>query len=265
MNSRTLASALTLPFVLALGAAAHASEPEPAEAASATALEAARDRDASIDRGFLSTHADTIGKGNWAINSYELFLLGISYAPTDDLEIALTTSLPIADGMPFVGSLAPKYVFYRTADTAIAVRGIVWYGTVLGESSSIGSFSVGLHLDQYLDHAGRFGLHAALSGGTAFGPGFDSSDLQLASGALFQLDLGFTAGVANVAKLLVEAQIFAAKTSDEFRVAPIVLLNYGIRFHGKGLAADLGFVRPIGDVESGLILGLPFVAFSARF
>lgn len=263
-----LAACTAALVVAAWSSRAAAEEPlqtgDPSQQQGRTAAELAQDRDASIDRGFLTAHADTIGAGNWAINSYELFFLGVSYAPTEDFEIALSTALPVAEGFPIFLSLAPKYVFYRAPDTVVAVRGTFWYGSVVGEDDSIGAFNVGVLLDQYLDHDGRFALHASLSAGSVFGV-FDSDDFELADGALFQLDLGITLGVAQVAKLLVEAQIFAASTKDGFEVAPVVLLNYGIRFHGKTLAADLGFIRPIGDVDSGLILGLPFVAFSARF
>ncbi|MFO0751631.1 MAG: hypothetical protein U1F43_39090 [Myxococcota bacterium] len=268
MITRAIAPSFVV-LALALGPAALAApgpiDPNaPGQGDSGTPAERARDHDASIDRGFLTPHAETIGAGNWAINSYELLFLGLTYAPSDDFEIALTTSLPVAEGFPILLSLAPKYVFYRSPDTVVAVRGLLWYGSTLGEDDSLGSFSAGIVIDQYLDQRGRFALHASLSAGGAFGS-FDSSELTVASGALFELDLGVTLGVASVAKLLVEAQIFAGKTDDAFRVAPVVLLNYGIRFHGKGLAADLGFIRPVGDVESDLILGLPFVAFSARF
>ena len=41
---------------------------------------------------------------------------------------------------------------------------------------------------------------------------------------------------------------------------PGVLLNYGLRFHGQHIAADVGFIRPVidgADYDDPFILGLP--------
>jgi hypothetical protein len=92
--------------------------------------------------------------------------------------------------------------------------------------------------------------------------------ITISEGALLQLDAGFTAGLTDLVKVLVEAKMLAAYADGKFEVADAVLLNYGVRFHGKSLAADLGFLRPFvkgQDNDGPFVLGLPFVSFSYRF
>ena len=74
----------------------HASAEEGGQATgSPTAL--ARGRDASIDRGFLTAHAETIGEGQWAFNAYELIFIGLTYGFTDDIQASISTLLPIVE------------------------------------------------------------------------------------------------------------------------------------------------------------------------
>lgn len=236
------------------------------DAGEPTAVEKARAADASIDRGFLTSHAETIGAGNWSINSYELFFLGVTHAFTDDFQIAFTTALPVVEDFPFFLAISPKFVLHRSASTVVALRGLIWWGTLVGDDDGgLGTFNGGVNLDHYFDGDGRFALHASVSLGGAFGTGIGSDDFTVGSGVLFQIEGGFSLALGRVLKLLFEVQTFALNTNDGFEFAPIVLLNYGIRFFGEDLAADLGFFKPIGDTgDDPFIMGFPFVAFSAR-
>lgn len=278
MNARCL-NALVVAFAtsaLLAPTAAHAEEPyadEPYDDAAyedtrePTAAEKARAADASIDRGFLSSHAETIGAGNWSINSYELFFLGVTHAFTDDFQIAFTTALPVVEDFPFFLAISPKFVLHRSASTVVALRGLIWWGTLVGDDDDggLGTFNGGVNLDHYFDDDGRFALHASVSLGGAFGTSIGSDDFTVGSGLLLQIEGGFSFALARVLKLLFEVQTFALNTNDGFEFAPIVLLNYGIRFFGEDLAADLGFFKPIGDTgDDPFIMGFPFVAFSAR-
>jgi len=271
MNPRRALLATLLIATLLAPSAAFADVPlEPSEPAASelTPAERARAADAAIDRGFVSSHAETIGGGNWSINVYQLFFLGVTHAFSDDFQVALTTSLPVFRDFPFLIALSPKGVVYRSPNTVVAVRGLVWWGTILGGGGDggLGAFSAGLVIDQYLDPGGRIALHASLSAGGAFGTNLGSSGFELGSGVLLQFDVGLSVAVARIVKLVVEAQTFAANVGDGFRFAPVALINYGIRFFGEDLAADLGFFRPVGDIgDDPFILGFPFVAFSARF
>jgi hypothetical protein len=92
----------------------------------------ARHRDASIDRGFTTGHAETIGKGKWAFNSYELFLAGLTYGLTDDLQLSFTTLLPITSDVPLLIGLSPKLVVHRSDRVVAAIRGNVFMGVETG-------------------------------------------------------------------------------------------------------------------------------------
>lgn len=262
--SRIASASVAAALLPTLAVPAYAEAP-PLDERPATLI--ARDRDASADRGVTTGHAETIGKGNWTINSYELFLLGATYGFSDDFQISATTLLPIFEDIPFVFALAPKFVVNRGQQHALAIRGDVWIGTSTGDDgTTLGRVSVGPVFDYFFDRQGRYAFHAGLNIGGIFGGIDGSGGISFAEGLLIGLDLGFTLGVARGFKLIVEGQLFAGYSAAGFTVAEVALLNYGVRFHGADLAVDLTFLRPVGDVDPGpLVMGLPFVAFSARF
>jgi hypothetical protein len=225
-------------------------------------VERARARDAAIDHGLIASHAETIGAGKWSFNSYELFAVGLTYGFTDDFQLSVSTLLPIVSEMPLVLSVAPKLVLWRGHSTTLAAQVQSFIISVDGETAGLGS--AGLAVDQYLDGDGRLILHGGLQAGKFFGT--TDSGINLSEGALAQLDVGITAGLTDLIKVLLEAKIFAGFDGEEFKVANVVLVNYGVRFHGQTLAADLGFLKPVGeDSNDDFVLGLPFVSFSARF
>jgi len=231
------------------------------------AADAARSRDASIDRGFLTSHAETIGEDRWSINSYELVLLGVTYGVTNDFQLSLMTTLPVVEGMPLYLAFNGKFVFYRDDSTVAAVRGQFVYATELddGGDDAIGLFGAAVLVDHYLDAAGRFSLHAGVSVNGAFGVGLATGGVDVAEGAFITFELGASFGLTSGFKLQVETLIPALSTASDFEFAPFALVNYGFRFHGGELAADLGFMKPVGDTDDTFLLGFPFVAFSARF
>ena len=72
--------------------------------------------------------------------------------------------------------------------------------------------------------------------------------------------------LGNHVKLLGELAS-GAQFGNGFDNAPGLLINYGLRFHGESIAADVGFIKPLssdGD-SGGLLMGLPFVNVSYRW
>lgn len=233
-----------------------------------TPTEMARARDAAVDRGLLTSHAETIGKDQWAFNAYELFFVGITYGFTDDIQASLSTLIPVTTDIPLVLAIQPKFVLARTPDLVLSLRTPVTIVSSFEEDvdGTAGTVGAGLLLDYRLDAEGRFAFHAGLLASGLFGAGFDSVDgFTFAEGAVFELDVGMTFSLSNLVTLLVEVQSFAAAGSGGFDVADGVLLNYGIRFHSGSIAGDLGFIRPIGTGDDNFFLGVPYLAFSARF
>ena len=268
---RTLCAALPLALIMAAAPGVFAEDGLPDEPGVKTPSEKAQARDAAIDRGFLTSHAETIGAKQWAINAYELVFLGVTYGFTNDIQMSLSTLLPVTTDIPLVLALQPKFVIARTPETVVALRvPFTYVKDTSGNGSSAGFLGAGLLVDHYFGPSGRIGLHAGLLVAGVFGDfdfdaGGDGDGLSLADGAAFELDLGASFGVSNSVKLILEGQIFAAAGDGGFEVADVVLINYGVRIHGSGLAGDLGFIRPIGIDTDPLLLGIPYVAISARF
>lgn len=226
-----------------------------------------RKEDASVDRGFFNSHAETLRAGDVAVNSYELLFLGVSGGLTDDLQLSLTTLLPVVSEMPIMLLFQGKYAFYRDEMTTVAVRGNFSYLASNDDEiddASVTLFGGAVAVDRFLDDGGRFAVHGALQLQGAIGS-FDG-DVDVADGVVIGLETGLTGRVSKRFKILVDVLLPAAYSDGDFEVADAALFSYGVRFHGEDLAADLGFIRPLGDVDTGdLVLGLPWVAFTARF
>ena len=228
-----------------------------------SATELAKKRDASIDRGFIVSHAETLNEGEVALNSYELFLAGISYGITDDVEITFTTLLPIVKEMPIVLSPQAKWAFFRTDNQVLTAKLNFNYATLPNEPGGGGSISGGISHDLYFDDEGRYAMFTGLDVGGVFG--HVESDVQMFDGAFFIANLGFSAQVNDYLKVMVEGILPAGYAEKQFEVAEVVNVTYGVRFFGETLAADLGFIRPLGKGmgDSSLAMGLPYVAFTA--
>ena len=198
--------------------------------------------------------------------------LGVSYAFTEEFQATVTTLLPVVSDMPTVLISQGKYVVSRSDRSVIAVTGnFNYFADSLDVDSdddddvdaSLMTFGPGVLADMFLDDGGKFAVHGGLNiSGVAGG----SSDLNVADGALIMLDFGFSLRASSSIKIALEGKLPAAYHDGEIEVADAVLLLYGVRFHGSSLAADLAFMRPFGDVDTGdLVLGIPYVAFTARF
>ena len=111
------------PAPAAVPAAAVPAAAVPAAAAPAAkdAITKAMDNDPSNDRGLVFPHAGTIGGGEWALNNYELFFLGLTYGFDDATQVSLTTLLPLFQGMPTILLLQVKRHLVRSPTTLVSV------------------------------------------------------------------------------------------------------------------------------------------------
>ena len=89
---------------------------------------------------------------------------------------------------------------------------------------------------------------------------------EIGDGLIMAANLGFSAQVADFMKVMVEGVVPAIYANERFEMSDVVNFTYGMRFFGEDLAVDLGFIRPLGGemADSGLLMGLPYVAFTAR-
>ena len=284
-NHPALRSAVLLALMLfasssALAQVAAPPPGAPAGPVSTNAVTKAMQDDASNDRGLVFPHAGTIGGGTWSLNSYELFLLGFTYGIDDATQISATTLLPLFEGMPLVLALQGKRHLFRSGRTLVSAMAnlnlvqisdssIDNNGNVVSASVFAGSFGGSIAVDHYTTDQGDLGLHGSFSLNGVFAGGDSSTGIsvfEVGSGAGSALVGGISYRIASSAKLLGEVAWPMAVTSKGVTAAEFLFAAYGIRFHGRTLAVDLSFIRPFGSEfqDTGLILGVPWVAFSYR-
>lgn len=216
----------------------------------------ARARDASNDRGILTSHADTVGKDQWNFNSYQLFFAGVTYGATDRLQLSATGLIPIHSEMPIAGVISGKYAFYR-GDRGVLSASLNLGGAGFADSDMIYFMGASVQGDYHLNRTVI--LHGGLDVQTPL-EDFAQSAFIRASG-------GVTVQATSFMRILGEVVVPLMAEDIGTDLPQFVAANYGVRFHNKTLAADLTFVRPVGGEfsDSDFVLGVPFVAFSARF
>ncbi|HUJ27906.1 MAG TPA: hypothetical protein VLW85_17920 [Myxococcales bacterium] len=255
---RRLLPTLSGVMALVISAPAAAQERVPAD-------QQGRLDDANIDRGWFGTTAMTQPAGTVAFNDYELILMGLTYAPTDRLQITATFLTPIVSDMCCYGLFgvkarlvdAGRFHFSLLGSLALAsVQNVDLYGN--GSSSGRGTswaILAGGAATVCLDEACHSLASAWLT--TGFNQYSDSSEWPILYGA--SLTFG------HHVKALLEIDS-AALLGDVTQAARGALFTYGVRFTGQNIAGDVGFMRPFGEgVDTGsLVLGIPMLTFTWR-
>lgn len=225
-------------------------QPQPASTVPVGVLE-----DANSGRGWLAPTALTPPKGTWTFSDYELFVVGGSYAPTDNLQISASTLVPLTSDIPFLGLFSAKLRVGSAGNLHVAAAGSLF--VFFDSSDDVSAGTIGgtatLCLDDGACRSHVTGYLAA---------GFASAD-QTAVPFLGSVAAAF--GLTRRVKLVLEADtgFVAGEIND---VANGFLGWYGLRFTSSAIGVDLGFVRPFGeDIDpDGLVLGFPFVSFTYR-
>lgn len=222
-----------------------------------------KDADASVDRNLLLPSAETVRAGDLTFNSYELFLAGLTYGITDNLQISVSGLLPLFKDMPVVGTASAKYRVLALDRLIFSVQPT--FSLVSHDGNRAGALGAQLLLDLVLDDEGDFVLGLAES--TQWAWGSREGDLDVLDAAMVMIAGSFSARLAKNFKVLIELTLPGGYADGELRtLEEALLLSYGARFFGETVAVDLSFVRPIHpDVDSPLLLGIPLVTFSARF
>ena len=217
--------------------------------------------DASVDRNIVMPTAETLGKGEWAINSYELLGFGVSYGVADQAHVSFTTIAPITTDFPIGGILSGKFQVVETSRFLFALQPSASWFTQEGDSA--GTVSLNAACDFVLDQQGRVALTLAeVSTWSYSGDG----NIGLGDAALFLLSGGINGRVGKFVKLMGEVVLIATYADGDFDfVDEGFFFNYGIRFFGRTLAADLSFIRPVGEDTGEFLMGIPYVSFTARF
>lgn len=274
MKNKIFSSVLVSLFTLAAASRAHAQQaPAAAETLVATPESPRKgiDSDPNIDRGFLLPTAMTQPAGSLTYNNYELLLHGLTYGITDNVQASLTVLSPIVDDMPFVGFGAVKGRVAVTDRLNLALQGSFNYGHVFASSS--GDFDTNSGGNVYSLGAGGFASYCLRQDCSSLLSGSATYQLAFAQGQderLYWIVYGgsIVHRVGQHVKLLGEVTSAAVGGSNTtVDNMPGVLASYGVRFHTRDIAADVGFVKPIfnDDGDDGLLMGLPFVNVSYRW
>lgn len=232
----------------------------PAEAPSDDSLsdQDLRYRDANADRLVLVPTAETHPKGTFYFSAYELIFWQFGYAATDHFQVSLTTWPPIVDEQPIFFDLSGKFNVLRRPDWRLAVT----FGSPFVSFDDEWVFvpRAGV-IGQYCYTANCEGsVTLAVTGNMAVASQPSSNVPRLVTG-----HVGVLQRVSELLSLVLEVDTGAAAAASDFELADAILLDYALRISGRNFGVDVGFIRPIGeDVDTGLLLGLPWVSFTYR-
>lgn len=255
------------------GAAAQPAATEPSQPPApdqATTVDLGTLEDANAGRSWLTPTALTPPAGTFSFSDYELLLVGISYAVSDQLVISAETMVPVTSDF-YWGFASAKLqilkqgrlrvalqggaagVFAKSTDTVDDGMGNV---TTTTSSDSTGGLEVGGAATYCLD-APCFS-HVDAFVGAAFAYQNNASVPVGFAGSL-------VARLGRRVRLVLEADS-AHLFGDISGQADGILGWYGLRFTSREIGVDVGFVKPFCDGCSSdvLPLGFPVLSFTYR-
>lgn len=225
----------------------------------------ARTADAVVERGVLSTHAETSGAGSSTVSLHEGALLSASHAFSDELQLSGGGLVPLWHGAPWAGFVQGKLVIARTEASTVALRGT---GSVLTPRASPGvaaTIGAGVLVDarprpHWLSLHGGLSLHGARGTPISRVVPFDGD------AALALLELGATVRFSRRTALLAEAWLPVTVDDDTLLGFPVAMVPWVFRWGGPRLALDVGVVSGSGPLlgDGPLGIGWPYVALGMR-
>lgn len=216
--------------------------------------------DANAGRAWLMPTALTDPAGTWSFSDYELFLVSLGYAVTDQLSLSATTLIPIGDGVPFWGLFSAKYQFLKAGSIRLAAQGAFTLVTN-SNSSDVASNAfeagdLGGALTICIDRDCNSHVDGFVGAGFAF---------QSQTSIPFLVSGSFTARLARRVKFVAEADsAFIAGQINS--TADGALLWYGLRFTSREIGVDVGLTKPVysGNSTDSFPAGYPVVSFTYR-
>ena len=218
--------------------------------------------DAHADRVIFGSTGETHPQGTVFFSDYEVALLQVGYAFSDDIQMAISGVPPLVKDQPYFFDIGVKANVVRGRVVRAAVLASIDIVTAPGSSNGTSAWI-----------SGRFG------GATTFC--FEEtcrSSLSLNAGtlvsnadnAVFPVygSVGLVEKVSPLVSLLVEPALFGVvqKAPDRDEVA--MTLDYGVRLSGRNFGVDLTLIKPIaatgGLGDNPIIIGYPFIAFTYR-
>jgi hypothetical protein len=219
--------------------------------------------DANIDRTFFMPTAETQPKGSLTFSDYELLLMGLTYAVTDNFQLTGTTLVPIVEEMPFAGQLSAKLKFLSEGKLKLA--GVVSVSFVNGKEARYEGSSRDDLVIGSLGGVASFCLDEACAGLLSA-----SAVMTRSSQEDFDKTLSYGASLVHPLtrriKVLLEIDTATALHRGDRNDLDAYLVSYGLRFFQGDIAGDVGFIKPLGEDlgSDDLPLGFPFINFSYR-
>jgi hypothetical protein len=224
-----------------------------------------RYRDANADRVVLGSTAETHPKGTFFISDYEILLVQLGYAVTDELQLEIAGVPPIVKNQPYYVDLGAKLNLYRGDSFRAALTGGFDIVTTGGTGPS-GPY--------YGGRLGAIGQICFNGDGTCRSSLSLNVGTILTSGANEVLPIygsaGFIFNVSKLVSILAEPATLGALGTGSSNVGAgaFFVLDYGVRIAGPNFGVDLTFIEPVattsGSFDNPFILGYPFVAFTYR-
>jgi hypothetical protein len=220
-----------------------------------------RYQDANEDRVILGSTGETHPEGTFFISDYELVLLQLGYAFTDDFQMSVSLVPPFVKDQPYLMDLGFKINVVRTETSRIALTGALDFVSD-GQSQDTPVFigRVG-GVAQFC-----FDTHCRSSTSFNLALGYTSSDQESFVPVLGTISV--IAGISRLVSFLAEPSVLALHTNRNGDGGAVLGISYGFRIAGPRFGVDLTMVAPVaftnGDTDTGSILGYPFVAFTYR-
>jgi hypothetical protein len=240
----------TPPLIKPLAPAGPGGVPAPAPVVPDDGVEPASRSDANAGNNFLMPTALMPPAGSFGFHDYELFIAGLSYAPSNRVMLSISTVIPFDELA--IALASAKVQVYRSANVRLALHGTALFGSDGGSGDGIFAGSLGAVATACFDDACR--SHA--SGFVAKALSSDEDDeapILFAGGVVLAL--------SDNVRLLSELDVGSFDDSQNDGK----LFWYGLRFTSRHLSTDLGFVRPlVEDFDEDFPLGFPMVIFNYR-
>jgi hypothetical protein len=227
--------------------------------------------DANAGRAWMSPTALTPPAGTWSFEDFELFLIGVSYAVTDNFVITGTTMVPITSDL-YWGFVSGKAQVLRAGSLRIAIQGGLAAAAAKDTTTTFDSMGnpISTMSTTTTTSGAEIGAAATLCldvdcfshidgfVGTAFAYQNNSSVPVAFSASLVQK-------IGRRVRLVIEADT-AHLFGDISGQANGILGWYGLRFTSRSIGVDAGLVKPFcSDCSSDSFpLGFPIVSFSYR-
>jgi hypothetical protein len=214
--------------------------------------------DPNIDRAWLSPTAATQPRGTFEVNDWEIVLLGITYGITDNFQLTAAFVPPLVKDQPFIGLASAKVAAIPEGRVRLAFSGAIGGGGNGDDARGVGT------LGGVVSFCTDDPCASLASGFVYFGFALGSSQNEVPvafGGSLIQR-------LSDSVKLVIEVNSGGWFGGNDSGIAQAALVNYGVRFYGKSMAGDIGFIRPFifyKDVNDPFVLGYPMVTFSYRW